>query len=122
MRHLPTGATAVVRSPATSANLGPGFDCLGLALDLWDEYAATVTDRPGVRVTSTGEGAADLPGDATHLVARSLLAGLSAAGCEAGDWSCPAATRSRTVVGWAHRRPRSSADCRWHERWWAQMR
>lgn len=90
MRHLPTGATAVVRSPATSANLGPGFDCLGLALDLWDEYAATVTDRPGVRVTSTGEGAADLPGDATHLVARSLLAGLSAAGCEAGglELSC----------------------------------
>jgi homoserine kinase len=80
VRPVPVGAQAVVRTPATSANLGPGFDCLGLALDLWDEYRVTVTDRSGVRVTSEGEGAGTLPTDATHLVARSLLAGLAAAG------------------------------------------
>ena len=32
-----TGATCRVRVPATTANIGPGFDCLGLALDLWNE-------------------------------------------------------------------------------------
>jgi homoserine kinase len=36
----------VVRAPATSANLGPGFDCLGLALDLWNEVVAVETDQP----------------------------------------------------------------------------
>ena len=32
-----------VRVPATSANLGPGYDCIGLALDLWDEVSVTST-------------------------------------------------------------------------------
>lgn len=83
MRTLPAGAAAAVRSPATSANLGPGFDCLGLALQLWDEYSVTVTEEPGVRVRSEGEGADALPTDATHLVCRSLLAGLATAGYQA---------------------------------------
>jgi homoserine kinase len=38
--------TITVRAPATSANLGPGFDCLGLALDLWAEVVVTVADEP----------------------------------------------------------------------------
>lgn len=64
---------AVVRVPATSANLGPGFDALGLALGLYDEVAAEVTgDR--VVVTVTGEGAGDLPSGAEHLVVRSMYA------------------------------------------------
>lgn len=79
MRPVPVGTAAAVRTPATSANLGPGFDCLGLALDVWDEYRVTVTQEVGVRVTSQGEGADALPTDGTHLVARSLLAGLAAA-------------------------------------------
>jgi homoserine kinase len=101
MRPLPTGSSAVVRSPATSANLGPGFDCLGLALDLWDEYTAAVTGAPGVRVASTGEGAAALPTDATHLVARALLAGLAAAGCDAAglELSCRNAIPHRRGLG-----------------------
>jgi homoserine kinase len=61
-----------VTAPATSANLGPGFDALGLALGLRDEVIAQVAGE-GVRVTVTGEGAAELPTDATHLVARCLL-------------------------------------------------
>ncbi len=79
---LPAGRTASVRSPATSANLGPGFDCLGLALQMWDQYTATTVEAPGVRVASAGEGADRLPCDATHLVARSLLIGLAHAGVE----------------------------------------
>src|SRR6266511_2389911 len=62
-----------VRTPATSANLGPGFDALGLALCLHDEVTAQVTPG-GVRVTVSGEGAGELPGDDQHLVVRSMRA------------------------------------------------
>src|SRR5262245_40617025 len=62
-----------VRVPATSANLGPGFDSLGLALALDDELAARVTDG-GIRVTVTGHGAADLPTGEDHLVVATMMA------------------------------------------------
>src|SRR3954470_4688719 len=62
-----------VRVPATSANLGPGFDALGLALALHDDVTARVTDG-GFAVTVTGEGAGELPADEKHLVARAMLA------------------------------------------------
>ncbi|MGN9779562.1 homoserine kinase [Micromonospora sp. H33] len=62
-----------VRVPATSANLGPGFDALGLALALHDDVAAEVT-AGGVTVTVTGEGAGDLPGDERHLVVSAMRA------------------------------------------------
>jgi homoserine kinase len=65
-------APVTVLAPATSANLGPGFDCLGLALSLHDQVTARVTDG-GVRVTVSGEGAAGLPRDERHLVARTML-------------------------------------------------
>jgi homoserine kinase len=60
-----------VRVPATAANLGPGFDALGLALDLWNEVEVdTEAERPAVLVT--GEGTEELPQDATNLVFRSM--------------------------------------------------
>jgi homoserine kinase len=62
-----------VRAPATSANLGPGFDALGLALARHDEVTARVT-AGGARVTVTGEGAGELPSDESHLVVRSMRA------------------------------------------------
>src|SRR4029453_10410362 len=62
-----------VRPPATSANLGPGFDALDLALTLYDDLTARVTDRD-YGVTVTGQGAGELPTDAEHLVVRSMLA------------------------------------------------
>ena len=37
----------IVRAPATTANLGPGFDCLGMALDLWAEVAISTEAPPG---------------------------------------------------------------------------
>ena len=62
-----------VRTPATSANLGPGFDTLGLALALHDDLSARVTgDRFTVEVS--GEGAGELPTDESHLVVRAMLA------------------------------------------------
>ncbi|MFJ6198536.1 homoserine kinase [Micromonospora sp. NPDC092111] len=60
-----------VRVPATSANLGPGFDALGLALGLHDDVAAEVTPA-GVRVAVAGEGAGELPADDRHLVAAAM--------------------------------------------------
>lgn len=62
-----------VRVPASSANLGPGFDALGLALALHDEVCAHLTDGP-TRVTVTGEGAGELPTDERHLVVRAMRA------------------------------------------------
>lgn len=60
-----------VSVPATSANLGPGFDSLGLALDLRDELEAQVTDG-GLQVDITGLGAERLPRDERHLVVRAM--------------------------------------------------
>lgn len=61
-----------VRVPATSANLGPGFDCFGLALALYDTVVASVAGD-GVRVSVAGEGAGELDCDETHLVVRCML-------------------------------------------------
>ncbi|MFI5494599.1 homoserine kinase [Actinoplanes sp. NPDC051859] len=61
-----------VRTPATSANLGPGFDAVGLALGLHDDLTARVTDS-GCTVSISGEGAGDLPADESHLVVRAML-------------------------------------------------
>jgi homoserine kinase len=63
-----------VRVPATSANLGPGFDALGLALGLYDRVTARVTADDSITVRVTGEGAEELSGDVTHLVASSAMA------------------------------------------------
>lgn len=69
--------------PATSANLGPGFDSLGLALALHDHLAAMVTEDPGVLVTVEGEGAGSLPTDDRHLVAQAMGAAWEAMGVAA---------------------------------------
>ena len=70
-----TGAGRVhVRVPATSANLGPGFDALGLALDLYDDVMARTSDEPGVRIDVVGEGARTVPRNESHLVVRAMRA------------------------------------------------
>jgi homoserine kinase len=66
--------------PATSANLGPGFDSAGLALDLVDELVAMVTEDSGVLVEVSGEGSDDLPRDSSHLVVQAMALGFSALG------------------------------------------
>jgi homoserine kinase len=57
--------------PASSANLGPGFDSLGLALGLYDEVEVSVA-ADGVAVEVVGEGAARVPRDERHLVVRAM--------------------------------------------------
>jgi homoserine kinase len=68
-----------VEVPATSANLGPGYDCLGLALDLHDTLTAEVADS-GLVVEIEGEGADQLPREESHLVVRAMRAGFEALG------------------------------------------
>ena len=62
-----------VRVPATSANLGPGFDSAGLALTLYDEVMVRVAES-GLVIDVAGEGADTVPRDRRHLVVRSLRA------------------------------------------------
>jgi homoserine kinase len=57
-----------VRVPASTANLGPGFDCLGLALDLWNE-ADFLLEGEGLKIYIEGEGAGRLPVDRSNTVA-----------------------------------------------------
>lgn len=76
-------ATVRVRTPATSANLGPGFDALGLALSLHDEVEVTAEfggPAAPVEVTVDGEGAGSVPLDERHLVVRSLRAAFAELG------------------------------------------
>lgn len=66
-----------VSVPGTSANLGPGFDCLGLALSLRDVLTAEVVTGP-LQIAVEGEGADDVPHDSTHLVVRAMRAAFEA--------------------------------------------
>lgn len=70
---------ARARVPATTANLGPGFDSLGLALALHDDLEVRVQPA-GVRVQVTGEGAGEVPDGESHLVLRALRLALDHVG------------------------------------------
>src|SRR5918912_2847354 len=63
--------TIRVRAPASTANLGPGFDCAAAALDLWNEVEV---DENGAVATIEieGEGADELPRDGRHLTLRAF--------------------------------------------------
>jgi homoserine kinase len=69
-----------VRVPASTANLGPGFDALGLALALYDEVEVTLA-ASGLRVEVHGEGAGQVPTDEEHLVVRALRAACARLDC-----------------------------------------
>lgn len=71
-----------VRVPASSANLGPGFDALGLALTLYDDVTGEVLDEPlgRLEIEISGEGALELPRTSDHLVVRAMYAAFDALG------------------------------------------
>ncbi|WP_323745591.1 homoserine kinase [Arthrobacter gandavensis] len=84
--RVAAGQDISVRVPATSANLGPGFDSLGLALTLYDTVRVRTTDSNGIRVRVSGEGASVLPTDETHLVARTIVDTIRSAGYGSGGF------------------------------------
>ena len=73
---FPEGRTVTVRVPATSANLGPGFDTLGLALAFYDELTVTVRSDNAINITVSGEGSPESNSpvltDGKNLVVRSI--------------------------------------------------
>lgn len=81
-----TEMRAHVRVPATSANLGPGFDALGLAYAWYDDVSAARSGS-GLHIEVSGVGAADLPRDERHLVVRAMDATFAALGEERGGLS-----------------------------------
>jgi len=121
----------VVRVPASSANLGPGYDCMGMALDWFDEVSLTTLDS-GVEVEVTGEGAETVPRDASHLVVQTFLTGLESlqvrppAGLRLtahnsiphgrGLGSSSAAITAGLLLAWAYAHPKAQPDRTWMER------
>jgi homoserine kinase len=67
----------VVRAPATTANLGPGFDCAGAALDLWNELEVLPAEPGEPLVELEGEGLEEIPTDESHLALRAFALGAS---------------------------------------------
>ncbi len=78
---LEPGIRVVVEVPATSANLGPGFDCFGLALD-WRDTVSVEVIPGGFVADVTGEGAGEVPTDERHLIISSARVGLADLGVE----------------------------------------
>lgn len=85
------GRRVVVEVPATTANLGAGYDCLGMALDLLNRVEVEVRgwSREGVELMVIGEGEGELPADHSNRFVRGLEAALSEArgeGAGSGAW------------------------------------
>ena len=77
--RVPAGIVANIKVPATSANLGPGFDCAGIAVQLYDELEIRTTEA-GFSAEIEGEGHNYLPTDARHLIIAEIRMRLEALG------------------------------------------
>lgn len=72
--------TVKVRVPGTSANCGPGFDCLGVACTIYNEFEVTLLSEEWLGITVTGDGADNIPTDNRNIVWRSIQLLLERAG------------------------------------------
>ena len=63
----------VINIPATTANIGPGFDCLGMALDIWNQITVEQGAPGAPEFTIKGNGENDLPTDKTNLIYQSFI-------------------------------------------------
>ena len=70
LQLIEAGQRVTVRVPATTANIGPGYDSLGLALALHDTLTVETLETDELVFDLRGEGAATLPRDGSHLVVR----------------------------------------------------
>jgi homoserine kinase len=87
-----------VKAPATTANLGPGYDCLGLALDVWNTLEVEVLDGGDPVVEVMGEGAGELATGRDNLVYRSMEFLFQ----DAGQEMPPLRIRCENEIGRAH--------------------
>jgi homoserine kinase len=87
------GRTVSVRVPTTSANLGPGFDTLGIALAFYDDLEVTATKPGTISIEVHGEGEGEVPLDASHLVVRAILETFKRAGQAAPGLALKATNR-----------------------------
>ncbi len=99
-----------VRVPATSANLGPGFDALGLALFLHDVVEAHIGE-PGLTIEVAGEGEATAAAGESHLVVRAMRVTFGLLDGQPPGLTLAASTGSRMGGGLAPPRRRSSPGC-----------
>lgn len=76
----PPGKQVRVRAPATSANLGAGFDCLGLALELYMDLMVEESAGEGLEIAATGEGSASVPLDERNAVYQGMMRAYARAG------------------------------------------
>ena len=76
------GRSVTVKVPATTANLGPGLDTLGLALAIYDELDVSVREEPGAFVEVHGVGEGEVPTDESNLVVQSIAHVFAAVGHE----------------------------------------
>ena len=72
--------TVHVRVPGTSANCGPGFDCIGLACTVYNDLYLNLIEEPKLIIENTGEGADTIPTDETNAVWQSIRLLLERAG------------------------------------------
>ncbi|MFC8038567.1 homoserine kinase [Paenarthrobacter sp. NPDC057355] len=78
------GQRLTVKVPGTSANLGPGYDSLGLALSIYDTLTVETLSTGELKFELSGEGADSLPRDASHLVVRAIDLALERLGFQHG--------------------------------------
>ena len=71
LTDIPVGKTVTVKVPASSANLGPGYDTLGLALGYYDELTVERIAE-GLEFELSGEGSDTVPRNENHLVVQSM--------------------------------------------------
>ena len=126
MSQLPIGRSVSVDVPASTANLGPGFDALGVALGWRDTMTLSVAAEPSFDLS--GVGAETVPRDETHLVIRAARAGFDALGVPApalslsahntiphgsGLGSSAAAVVAGAAAAWGLTRPGVDPDPEW---------
>lgn len=78
--NLTPRRSVTVRVPATSANVGPGYDCIGLAVDLWSEVTVELSDK--FQITAEGDGADQVPKDEKNYLVLGVKAAYETAGKE----------------------------------------
>jgi len=72
--------SVTVSVPATSANMGSGYDCIGMAVDIWNDLTLTRADK--FSITCEGDGAEHMPRDDSNLVVQGVKRAFQAAGIE----------------------------------------